>query len=182
MRHMKTVHEQSKPFECDLCQSKFSLQGNLNLHLRTDHAQIGSSKFAIESDLVGHMKVKSSAKIQAKPDDDNLRKDKKKIGIHKRKKGSEIKFQNERALGIENEGKSNKIFEKKEKSRITPKCQSKLYHCDICEEDLSNGSRLEEHFTEIHNSGLAYACNACYERYPKEDMLIKHQQCCKKLN
>ena len=35
--HIASIHEREKSFECDMCQSKFTLKGSLKVHITTVH-------------------------------------------------------------------------------------------------------------------------------------------------
>ena len=57
-----------------------------------------------------------------------------------------------------------------------------LYECDICQRAMGNDAlTLEAHFDKIHKSNLAFGCNNCPKRFPKEDLLNQHGLCCSKL-
>ena len=101
-----------------------------------------------------------------------------------------LKFTKKTALAAHSQAvhKINKRSLKEErKNKTTPAfviadnlCLSKIYLCDICDETLADARTFELHFLQIHNSKMAHACGACFERFPKEDMLSHHKKSCKK--
>ena len=38
--HLKSVHENLKPFQCDICLSTFGLKGYLNVHVNSVHKKL----------------------------------------------------------------------------------------------------------------------------------------------
>ena len=102
--------------------------------------------------------------------------------VHTNKTDLEAHFQAVHNLNNNNHKRSPKD-ERKNKTEqfiVDNLCLPKSYTCDICDVSLSNKSTLEVHFQQIHNSILAFACDVCFERFPKEDTLSQHKQSCKK--
>ena len=114
-------------------------------------------------------------------------------GLNKFCKICELKFTNKTDLeahfqAVHNlNNNNNKRSPKDERKNKTEQfivdnlCLPKSYTCDICDVSLSNKSTFEVHFQQIHNSILAFACDVCFERFPKEDTLSQHKQSCKKM-
>ena len=42
--HVESVHEEKKPYNCDICDYSFSRKGNMNKHVESVHGEKNPSK------------------------------------------------------------------------------------------------------------------------------------------
>ena len=52
-RHQRTVHEDEKPYKCEICQTSFGGKGDLNQHQRSQHENIKPLKIDICQNKIG---------------------------------------------------------------------------------------------------------------------------------
>ena len=181
-RHMKIVHEKLKPYHCQSCSSNFGKKGNLERHMKTkclgknDTKKIENSKSRTENTFTAKNK-KYHSKILKGPSKFcqicNLKfTNKSDLAAHFQ---AVHKLNNNPCKRPQKEGRKNKTTKQ---FIVDNLCLPKSYLCDICDESSSNARTFEVHFQQIHNSTMAFACDVCFERFPKEATLSQHKKSC----
>ena len=179
---MKIVHEMLKLYQCKSCFSAFGFNSTLKRHMKTKCLGKNEAKKIVNS----NSQMENTYTAKNKNDHSKIIE-----GLNKFCQICELKFTNKTDLeahfqAVHNlNNNNNKRSPKDERKNKTEQfivdnlCLPKSYTCDICDVSLSNKSTFEVHFQQIHNSILAFACDVCFERFPKEDTLSQHKQSCK---
>ncbi|CAB0039580.1 unnamed protein product [Trichogramma brassicae] len=150
LRHVKTVHEDSKDFACDNCEKKFGHKSHLLLHQKTVHegrkdyaCEECEKKFGQNSHLLLHIRT-----------------------IHEGRKdfacdNCEKKF-----------GRNSHLL----LHQKTVHEGLKDYICDECEKKFGHKSHLLSHIKTIHEGRKDFACNKCEKKFGHKSHLLLHQK------
>ena len=139
-------------YQCDICEGALNNARSLEEHFKQIH----------KSNLVFAC---SACKIRF-PKEDMLTQHKE--GCFDRAKSSSAEGQIDKKITLLANDDNRSMKEEEDDIK------EQLYECDICEIVMFDGKSLEAHYFHVHKSKLAFACNNCSKRYPKEDMLNQH--------
>ena len=148
--------EQSSLYQCDICEGALNNARSLEEHFKQIH----------KSNLVFAC---SACKIRF-PKEDMLTQHKE--GCFERAKSSSAEGQIDKKITLPANDDNRSMKEEEDDIK------EQLYECDICEIVMFDAKSLEAHYLHVHKSNLAFACNNCSKRYPKEDMLNQHIHVC----
>ena len=148
LRCEKELNLNLRPFQCDLCDARFSLRGQLNRHKRCVHQKktipcvICRKEFTDKSYLNNHIRI-----------------------IHNSERNFQCQF-------------CKKTFRKKSnlKTHIESIHENKRFNCDLCKKEFTFRTSLNNHIKTIHSQDRNFKCQECPKTFKENGHLLKHIQ------
>ena len=146
--HQKTVHENTRPYECEICNHKFKLKSALTKHekLHETSKDISCSlcdqTFSHINYLKSHMKYRHGQ--------------------------SEKSFKCDLCV-------TSFFYKSKLTSHILRMHKKLSYKCDICQKEVHTAVALKNHLISYHQTKKRFHCNLCDKFFHFNSSFLRHE-------
>ena len=200
-RHVKSVHEKLKPFQCNQCFTKFSTQFSLLRHMAKFHQDSGAKymlgnvhqNYAKNIAQCGNANENYTSRAQAGNIYGNYTTNIAQVrSVHQSNIANFAQFGNvaQEINGHENYSRNvsqSQITNVQEKKKSLVKVE-KIHEnvnslsCHLCGLKLSSNYHLKAHANTVHEKLRPFQCEQCFAKFPNKSNLQRHMATVHEMN